>query len=101
MMPDQTLVLKNYTKLDVYYRLGDDDLPFVEAKEIDSVAGDDHSNTNSQSLFSRTQKFKVKNTYIKKEISSDNTDEKQYFQINIQRIVMMRMKKYLNMKKVQ
>src|SRR4051794_39926144 len=61
--------------------LSDDDLPFVEAKEIDlledsAAVVNDHSNKNSQSLFLRTQKFKVKNTIIKKEKSSDNTDEK-------------------------
>ena len=61
--------------------LSNDDLPFVEAKEIDlledsAAVADDRLNTNSQSLFLRTQKFKVKNTFIKKEKSSDNTDEK-------------------------
>lgn len=53
----------------------DDDQPFVEAKEIDLLEDSavvDHPNTDSQSLFSRTQKFK--NT-IKKEKSLDTTEE--------------------------
>src|SRR6266487_6805828 len=61
--------------------LSNDDLPFVEAKEIDlledsAAVADDRLNTNSQSLFLRIQKFKIKNTFIKKEKSSDNTNEK-------------------------
>jgi len=61
--------------------LSNDDLPFIEAKEIDlledsAAVADDRLNTNSQSLFLRIQKFKIKNTFIKKEKSSDNTNEK-------------------------
>ncbi len=62
--------------------LSDDDLPFVEAKEIDLLENfiNDHSSTNAQSLFSRTQKFKTSRTVsIKKEKSLDDTIEKALF----------------------
>jgi hypothetical protein len=60
--------------------LSDDNLPFVEAKEIDFLedsAISDRQNTSSQSLFSRTQKFKKagKNISIKKEKSSQEDNE--------------------------
>ncbi|CAB4438026.1 unnamed protein product [Rhizophagus irregularis] len=60
--------------------LSENDLPFVEAREIDLLENsiDDLPNTSSsQSLFSRTQKFKTnKPISIKKEKSLDNEIEK-------------------------
>jgi hypothetical protein len=55
--------------------LGDSELPFVIAKEIDlpeDSAVKDYPSINSQSLFSRTQKFKSNKYIIKKEESPDN-----------------------------
>jgi hypothetical protein len=58
--------------------LSDDDLPYVEAKEIDLLEGfsSNLTNTTPQSLFSRTQKFKNKTISIKKEKSDDRDHEK-------------------------
>src|SRR5271154_5169372 len=56
--------------------LSDDDLPFVDAKEIDLLEDSTNNlpNTSSQSLFSRTQKFKTNKIIpIKIEKSLDNT----------------------------
>ena len=60
--------------------LSDNELPFVIAKEIDlpeDLAVKDYPSINSQSLFSRTQKFKLNKYIIKKEESSDNVGEKE------------------------
>lgn len=69
--------------------LSDNDLPFVEAKEIDLLENsvDELPNTSSsQSLFSRTQKFKKnKPISIKKEKSLDNEIEKTIFSIQSQK----------------
>ena len=56
--------------------LSDDDLPFVDAKEIDLLEDSTNNlpNTSSQSLFSCTQKFKTNKIIpIKIEKSLDNT----------------------------
>jgi hypothetical protein len=58
--------------------LSDDDLPFIEAKEINLLEdSDDRSNINSQSLFSRAQKFRAnKNILMEKEKVLEDTTEK-------------------------